>query len=1251
MFKSYYFFVAALFILCSSVLYAQTEISGTIDANTTWTKSESPYLVTGDLTVAAGVTLTIQPGVVVKMKDYYTEIYVDGKISAVGTASENIVFTAWADDTHGGDTNEDGNASSPDKDQWGGVVCRDESSGNVFHYCWFGYGGGYATAGLLEVKNSDAEVRYCTFTKSSQQGMYLENSAIDVQHSSFTDNTNTGIYYEGLHSTKNSILNSNQFELNLEWSVYGNLNDCTSDIILEANSTSGSKRGGFGMKGNIAGQVTFTGQNDFPFIVAESDVQVNEGGSLAITEGTLIKFQTHYADLMINGSMSANGTSANSVIFTSLADDSHGGDSNADGTATVPEPNQWGGIILNDASTGNFFHHCYFGYGGGYATSGILEIKGSDAEIRNCTFNYSDERGIYSENAALDIQNSSFTGNKSAGIYYSGLDSIQPSVLSNNQFTDNEAWAVNGNLLGLQTSITCSGNSSNGSPHNGFGMTGDITENVELTGQSDFPFIIAGSDVSVAENKTLTIAAGTTVKFDDHYSDLLINGKLLAVGTSTDPIAFTSLKDDAHGGDTNGDEVLTEPAPNQWGGVILSNTSTGNNFHHCYFGYGGGYSTSGILEIKGSDAEIRNCTFNASDERGIYSENAALDIQNSNFTGNKSAGIYYNGLDSVQSSVLINNQFTDNVNWAVNGNLQGLQKSITLNGNSSAGSQHNGFGMVGGISENVELTGQSDFPFIIAGSDVSVDENKTLTITAGTTVKFDDHYSDLLINGKFLAVGTSTDPIAFTSLKDDAHGGDTNGDEVLTEPAPDQWGGVILSNTSTGNKLHHCYFGYGGGYSTSGILEIKGSEAEVRNCTFHASSQRGIYLESAALDIQNSIFSDNQWEGIYYNGLHSTQPSVLNNNQFTDNVNWAVNGNLQGLQSSISLSGNNSSGSHHNGFGVIGEIAGEVDFNGQSDFPFIIAGSDVSVAENKTLTISAGTTVKFDDYYSDLHIYGTLNATGTAGNSIVFTSITDDAHGGDTNGDAGATSPAPDAWGGIIFYETSNSNHLQYCWLGYGGGWTTNTNLKINTSGVTIDNITSTKASGNGIEILGANPSVRSSDIVENIGNGIYTNSGALPTLLYNSFAGNGNQGVHNADAGVEVDATYNWWGDASGPYHADKNPSGQGVEVSDHVLFEPWNVTTNAIAADNSEELKIMPVYQSFNGQLSIPFELAANQKISMRLISIDGKVLQIFRNRKYPQGRHQVHYNVLGLSNSIYIIQLTNNNVVATRKIVIKN
>lgn len=58
--------------------------------------------------------------------------------------------------------------------------------------------------------------------------------------------------------------------------------------------------------------------------------------------------------------------------------------------------------------------------------------------------------------------------------------------------------------------------------------------------------------------------------------------------------------------------------------------------------------------------------------------------------------------------------------------------------------------------------------------------------------------------------------------------------------------------------------------------------------------------------------------------------------------------------------------------------------------------------------------------------------------------------------------------------------------------------------------------------------------------------------INWNNIKGN-SEGGCVAEASKEVDATLNWWGDPSGPYHPTLNPSGKGDRVSEDVLFEPW--------------------------------------------------------------------------------------------------
>ena len=64
--------------------------SGIISADTTWTKANSPYNLTGNLLLDKGVTLAIESGVTVNLGSYY--IRVNGTLIAKGTDTDKIRF-------------------------------------------------------------------------------------------------------------------------------------------------------------------------------------------------------------------------------------------------------------------------------------------------------------------------------------------------------------------------------------------------------------------------------------------------------------------------------------------------------------------------------------------------------------------------------------------------------------------------------------------------------------------------------------------------------------------------------------------------------------------------------------------------------------------------------------------------------------------------------------------------------------------------------------------------------------------------------------------------------------------------------------------------------------------------------------------------------------------------------------------------------------------------------------------------------
>jgi len=58
--------------------------------------------------------------------------------------------------------------------------------------------------------------------------------------------------------------------------------------------------------------------------------------------------------------------------------------------------------------------------------------------------------------------------------------------------------------------------------------------------------------------------------------------------------------------------------------------------------------------------------------------------------------------------------------------------------------------------------------------------------------------------------------------------------------------------------------------------------------------------------------------------------------------------------------------------------------------------------------------------------------------------------------------------------------------------------------------------------------------------------------IIHNSEIFNNQAGIINYSA-TAIDATDNWWGHNSGPYHPTLNPDGLGNSVSGNVLFDPW--------------------------------------------------------------------------------------------------
>jgi hypothetical protein len=298
------------------------------------------------------------------------------------------------------------------------------------------------------------------------------------------------------------------------------------------------------------------------------------------------------------------------------------------------------------------------------------------------------------------------------------------------------------------------------------------------TWSGDSIYIIKKYDFYV-EN-TLTIEAGCIIKFhpvDGPYMMLGGAGTVVAQGTSTEPIIFTSYKDDAHGGDQNGDGTATSPAPKDWG-EVNTNGNNGSSFEYCEFYYGGDVNYNATLVLDGDNITVDHCTFVNND--GSYSSAAGdVGVLDASYGGT--------------GTVITNNLFYNNQRPLSISTAFSLDNSNTFHNPSNASevNLYNGI-FVATINEITQPTSwsETEVAFVIDDNDFWINSGSTLSLANDVVLKFKPSSVLLLANGLSSLVNYNGSGVVFTSYKDDSYKGDTNGDGSITTPASGDWEGI-----------------------------------------------------------------------------------------------------------------------------------------------------------------------------------------------------------------------------------------------------------------------------------------------------------------------------------------------------------------------------------------------------------------------------------------------------------------------------
>ncbi len=409
------------------VSYLVAKNAATISSDLTLKKNNSPYLVDNTIqTINTGVTLTIEPGVVVKFNNPNSRWDVYGTLHAVGTSTAPIVFTSNKDDTLGGDIMGDGSVTTPANGDWEGIHLYEGSGASAFDYVTLRYGayspnGTPSNRAMMYVENVGVSITHSTFDGAQRYGLSLVNSTSTVTNNTFKNVHDDTIgppaglsILVGAPTVSNNVFQANYFGLSVNNSTSTITNNTftgntTAAFVSEGRiggTISGNSGSGNGVNGIIiagvivnSGMTTTLAKNGLPYIITpgnsfslSDNATVSAGATLSIDAGVTFKLLARYLD--VSGTLLVNGTADLPVSFTAESDDSDGNDAQNNG-ATV-------GLIN--------FH-------------GVKLEAGSSSTIQNAVFNYMDTAIKYFNPSPIDLQNVVFE-NSNLGINAASNETI-----------------------------------------------------------------------------------------------------------------------------------------------------------------------------------------------------------------------------------------------------------------------------------------------------------------------------------------------------------------------------------------------------------------------------------------------------------------------------------------------------------------------------------------------------------------------------------------------------------------------------------------------------------------------------------------------------------------------------------------------------------------------------------------------------------------------------------------------------------
>ena len=818
---------------------------------------------------------------------------------------------------------------------------------------------------------------------------------------------------------------------------------------------------------------TTIGPNYAATYVMTCDLTVEEDATLTVEPGAIVKTEDG-TNLQVNGTLDAQGAAAEPITFTSVNDNSVGGSTGSG----EPEAGDWTGIEVGGSGSVDLEHAeiDYASTGVGGQTSGSVVVK-SD--------HFSSSVPAVAINAPKPtVQNNSAVNGPGPDSPCGGCVMATFNVGSS---------SLDLGLLG--------GNTASGSGVGGIEVSGTVVTSTFPGGP--LPLVIpdfsggygAEPGLDVPSGVTATFAAGTVVKGLGTWAPgpwnggLTVEGTLDAVGTSGSPITFTSVNDNSVGGSTGSGE----PEAGDWTGIEVGGSGS-VDLEHAEIDYastGVGGQTSGSVVVKSDH---------------FSSSVPAVAINAPKPTVQNNSAVNGPGPDSPCGGCVM---ATFNVGSS------SLDLGL-LGGNTASGSGVGGIEVSGTVVTSTFPGGP--LPLVIpdfsggygAEPGLDVPSGVTATFAAGTVVKGLGTWAPgpwnggLTVEGTLDAVGTSGSPITFTSVNDNSVGGSTGSGE----PEAGDWTGIEVGGSGSVD-LEHAEIDYastGVGGQTSGSVVVKSDH--------FSSSVPAVAINAPKPTVQNN--------------------SAVNGPGPDSPCGGCVMATFNVGSSSLDLGllgGNTASGSGVGGIEVSGTVVTST-FPG-GPLPLVIpdfsggygAEPGLDVPSGVTATFAAGTVVKGlgtwapGPWNGGLTVEGTLDAVGTSGSPITFTSVNDNSVGGST----GSGEPEAGDWTGIWASGTESSLDLEHVRVDYAGNA-----IGFNGEAARLHEV-----------------AVAHSSIALSVSKGSLSFRGSL------SADGRGIEACSWESGECSVDAAYTYWGSSEGPF-----PSGQPALACGTVTTSPYRTS-----------------------------------------------------------------------------------------------